>query len=422
MAKKQCAICNKELSFWDNKYDLLNKEKMCSVCASKIGFTKYSMAELTAAQHMTSDDVKKFISNEQIITAKGYAKRARESQKIAEEKINHDNIYNEATKILNDSSLEPQTEVSLSDIDLNLIKSTPSDIILKSNEFEYFRIDNANWLETRKKTDRVNYGSFTTSIKLTKNIRYRMGSIKPSFRSHDEWTQINNGKTILTNKRIIMLGKNSKQVTLSSIINIKPYSDGVELNRSSGKDVVLTGFDATGFYTILLRILNNDFESHENESIDDGTSLNTRKFTPQELVDLSKSDQFDISYDSDNDKYILITNDVVDIKNDSIESLNAIKKILISGSKELNERTDSPHPISGIAIDPNGKQILLFTVNGDQVLYDITQKQKVKSNKLSENKISDTNIDDLKKLKKLFDDGILTQEEFDAKKKQILGI
>lgn len=411
MAKKHCAICNKKLSFWDNNYDLLNKEKMCPVCASKIGFTKYSMAELTATQHMTSDDVKKFISNKQIITAKGYAKRARESQKIAVEKTNHDNIYNEAMKILNDSSLEPQTEVSLSDIDLNSIKSTPSDVILKSNEFEYFRIDNANWLETRKKTDRVNYGGFTTSIKLTKNIRYRMGSIKPSFKSHDEWTQINSGKTILTNKRIIMLGKDSKQVTLSSIINIKPYSDGVELNRSSGKDVVLTGFDASNFYIILSRILNNDFE---------GNSV-TDKYTPQELV-TAMSGHGDFSFDSEKSMYTLATDDVIDIINDPAEKINGFKSSLMEASNNLNERTEKSYPLSGIVNDPDGNQILLFTVNGDQTLYDVTQKQKTESNKLSENKISDTNIDDLRKLKELLDDGIITQEEFDAKKKQILGI
>ena len=33
-----------------------------------------------------------------------------------------------------------------------------------------------------------------------------------------------------------------------------------------------------------------------------------------------------------------------------------------------------------------------------------------------------SNADELKKYKKLLDDGIISQEEFDAKKKQILGI
>lgn len=40
----------------------------------------------------------------------------------------------------------------------------------------------------------------------------------------------------------------------------------------------------------------------------------------------------------------------------------------------------------------------------------------------SENAGGQNNLDDLKKLKSLYDEGILTKEEFDAKKKQILGI
>lgn len=44
-------------------------------------------------------------------------------------------------------------------------------------------------------------------------------------------------------------------------------------------------------------------------------------------------------------------------------------------------------------------------------------------NKPKENDSSSTDsIDELPKLKKMLDDGILTQEEFDAKKKQILGL
>lgn len=412
MAKKQCAICGKKLGFWDNKYTLKNNEKLCTSCASKFGFTKYSMAELTATQNMTVDDIKKFIKSGQKVIAKGYTKRLNNIKKSQS-----DDMYNESMDILSNMSKKSLTvpssiEVSLNDANLNDIKIKPSDIILKPNEYEYFRVNNANWLETRKKTDRVNYGGFTTSIKLTKNIRYRMGSIKPSFKSHDEWTQINSGKVILTNKRIIMIGKDTKQVTLSSIINIKPYSDGVELNRSSGKDVVLTGFDSNDFYTVLLRILNDDFESH---------SPNSSKYTPQELVK-AMAGHGDFSYDSTKDTYTLITDDVVDVINDPKEKLDGFRDSLISASNELNERTDKPHPLSGIVNDPQGNQILIFTVNGDQTLYDVTQKQKTESNKLSENKISDTNIDDLRKLKSLLDDGILTQDEFDAKKKQILGL
>jgi hypothetical protein len=36
--------------------------------------------------------------------------------------------------------------------------------------------------------------------------------------------------------------------------------------------------------------------------------------------------------------------------------------------------------------------------------------------------VSNSNMDDLVKLKTLLDQGIITQEEFDAKKKQLLGL
>ena len=35
---------------------------------------------------------------------------------------------------------------------------------------------------------------------------------------------------------------------------------------------------------------------------------------------------------------------------------------------------------------------------------------------------STSNADELKKYKELFDGGVITQEEFDAKKKQLLGL
>jgi len=42
-------------------------------------------------------------------------------------------------------------------------------------------------------------------------------------------------------------------------------------------------------------------------------------------------------------------------------------------------------------------------------------------NKIPENQISDESVDSLIKYKKLLDEGIITHEEFEEKKKQILG-
>lgn len=49
-------------------------------------------------------------------------------------------------------------------------------------------------------------------------------------------------------------------------------------------------------------------------------------------------------------------------------------------------------------------------------------KRQDKNNKLVKETSSSSSADELKKYKKLLDDGTITQEEFDAKKKQLLGL
>lgn len=50
------------------------------------------------------------------------------------------------------------------------------------------------------------------------------------------------------------------------------------------------------------------------------------------------------------------------------------------------------------------------------------RQQKENKSTIIENIISTSNADELKKYKDLLDSGIITQEEFDAKKKQLLGL
>lgn len=399
---KHCAICRKKFGLFEKKYTLNLNQRMCTNCAAKIGFIHFNFDEKNAAKSMTSTNVRDFIKQGTSIDPVKYINDLQAKSMEREKQL----------ELQDDDPVE-----SLENMDLTKLQSKPTDVILKSTEYEYFRVNQANWLETRKKTDRVNYGGITTSIKITKNIHYRMGSIKPEFKSHDEWTQINSGKLILTNKRLIMLGDNTKQVVLSTVVNIKPYSDGIELNRSTGKDVVFTGFNPSDLFTVLSRIVSDDFDSHLRN-----TDVESDKFTPGQLVaEVSKSVP-GLSYDDSKQEYALTQSDIVDI-NDSQQNLDDFRKSIIGVSTSLNEQADEPHPLSSICNDPTGNQILVFKVNGNQIIYDVTKKKsESKPEKIDINNISDENIDDLRKLKELLDDGILTQEEFDAKKKQILGI
>lgn len=68
----------------------------------------------------------------------------------------------------------------------------------------------------------------------------------------------------------------------------------------------------------------------------------------------------------------------------------------------------------------SGKINFWLLVNREEVyqaISDLTKKRQESSVEQQNN-----NIDDLKKLKDLLDNGVITQEEFDAKKKQLLGL
>ena len=64
--------------------------------------------------------------------------------------------------------------------------------------------------------------------------------------------------------------------------------------------------------------------------------------------------------------------------------------------------------------------IVFFAIILGLIAYLIVRNLKIK--KGSDNVDGISNADELGKYKKLFDDGVITQEEFNAKKKQILGL
>ena len=59
---------------------------------------------------------------------------------------------------------------------------------------------------------------------------------------------------------------------------------------------------------------------------------------------------------------------------------------------------------------------------GDVLKKIINERQEKTTNKISSTEKPNTSLDELVKLKSLLDAGIITQEEFDAKKKQLLGL
>jgi hypothetical protein len=73
-------------------------------------------------------------------------------------------------------------------------------------------------------------------IKIAKGLYWRAGSIGVHKISQDVLSLIDSGTAFLTNKRIIFMGgKKNTNIALNKILDINPYSNGVEIHKATGK-------------------------------------------------------------------------------------------------------------------------------------------------------------------------------------------
>lgn len=130
-------------------------------------------------------------------------------------------------------------------------------IHLPQNEQCYFT-SNADWLEHRMVTHRYNYSGPTARIKIMKGVYYRAGSIGVQRSTSEELQLIDSGRIFITSKRIIFLGnKKNSNILLSKILSINPYSDGVGIEKASGRSPIITvSDDADLLLMILSRVIN----------------------------------------------------------------------------------------------------------------------------------------------------------------------
>jgi len=84
--------------------------------------------------------------------------------------------------------------------------------------------------------------------------------------------------------------------------------------------------------------------------------------------------------------------------------------------------------LNGISISSASGVIRFFLIKNADKMYDIISRLLVERQKSSTSQsiikqnFSNTSAEEIKKFKELLDAGIITQEEFDAKKKQLLGL
>ena len=156
---------------------------------------------------------------------------------------------------------------------------------------------NIEWLETRRVTKRVNYSGPTYRMKIAKGLYYRVGSISPQRITSDELQVIDRGTVYVTNKRIIFTGamKNTN-ILLGKILSIIPYSDGVGIEKDSGKSPILRVSNNADILAMIIarvikdsvQIKSNSGYTHTEADEDNNTPLSNNLFgnEDKELIQL----------------------------------------------------------------------------------------------------------------------------------------
>jgi hypothetical protein len=133
------------------------------------------------------------------------------------------------------------------------------DINLKKGEKCYYSQE-IDWLELRKTTQRINYGGGSYRLKIAKGLSYKIGSIQPQRITSDELHVIDTGTIYVTNKRLIFDGNlKNTNIPYSKILSITPYSDGVGIDKDSGRSPVFQVSDDADLLAMYISRLLKDF-------------------------------------------------------------------------------------------------------------------------------------------------------------------
>jgi hypothetical protein len=173
-------------------------------------------------------------------------------------------FQNMAKSLMIDVKLDEPTKARLEKFKLywlienGELTSKEVDINLQKSEKCYFIIQ-VDWYEQRTVTKRINYAGPTARIKIMKGVYYRVGSVSGERVTNEEWKLIDSGRVYLTNKRLIFMGsKKNSNIRLDKILSFTPYSDGIEINKETGRSPLLSFKDNVDIFGLLLSRLLRD--------------------------------------------------------------------------------------------------------------------------------------------------------------------
>jgi len=115
----------------------------------------------------------------------------------------------------------------------------------------------AEWHEHRTVTTRFGYSGPSLRIRIAKGLYWNLGQMGVKRHQEEILKKIDEGRLYLTNKRVIFVGQTrSTSIKLAEIINMQPFSDGVEIQKSRGRSpTFVTGASAEFPVMILARLI-----------------------------------------------------------------------------------------------------------------------------------------------------------------------
>lgn len=118
------------------------------------------------------------------------------------------------------------------------IPPIPVDIAMQKGEVAYWS-GRATAYERRKVMQRVGYSGPALNIRLMKGVYWRAASYRPQLIAREEVHAAQAGTLYITSKRLLFVGERATStIRLSNIVSFIPYSDGMEVQKGSGKNPI----------------------------------------------------------------------------------------------------------------------------------------------------------------------------------------
>lgn len=138
---------------------------------------------------------------------------------------------------------------------------------LKTGEAVYFESQPVGLIEYRSTGSTYSGMNQSVSIPIVKGVRYSVGSSQGSLtRNPEQLTQIDTGKAIFTNKRIIFVGPNhTREWDLSKLVDMTSGPNGQTISISVSNRQKTSGLSSIGrenitpgFYSSIIQQLNSE--------------------------------------------------------------------------------------------------------------------------------------------------------------------